>query len=73
MYTTVPTYGKKNDAAAAQPTSIGSSIRRRPSDHVQKTSASQTATRKRMISLTARFSPSFEMPNTAKAFMRRGV
>src|SRR5215213_11644103 len=66
----VPTNGKNNDAAAAQPTSIGSSIRRRASAYVQKTSASQIATRNRTSSLTARFSPSFEIPKMASGVMK---
>ena len=61
----VPTNGKKNEAAVAQPTSIPSSIRRRASANVQNTSAAQIAIRKRIRSLTARFRPLLEMPKTA--------
>src|SRR3954453_18026098 len=62
----VPTKGKNSDAAAAQPISIGSSMRRRASAYVQKTSAAQMAIRNSRRSFTARFSPSLEIPKTAR-------
>src|SRR4051794_35188014 len=42
-----------------------SPMRRLASANVQKTNAAQMATRKRTRSLTARFSPSFEIPKMA--------
>src|SRR3954451_19676021 len=46
--------------------SIGSSIRRRASAYVQKISAAQMTTRKRMMTLTAVSRPRLLMPNTAR-------
>src|SRR5437763_16406517 len=60
----VPTNGN-SDAAAAQPTSIGSAIRRLASAYVQYTSASQITTRNRIIKFAARLSPLLLMPKTA--------
>src|SRR3954470_20240420 len=62
----VPTNGKNSDAAAAQPISIGSSMRLRASAYVQKTSAAQMAIKNSRRSFTARFSPSLEIPKTAR-------
>src|SRR3954467_9580060 len=45
-------------------------MRRRASVYVQKTSAAQMATRNRTSSLTARFSPSFEIPKMASGVMK---
>src|SRR5215208_2965137 len=65
----VPTNGN-SDASVAQPTSIGSSIRRRASAKVQKTSAAQTTMSTRMRTLTAVLSASLSMPKTPKVSMR---
>src|SRR5215207_5683523 len=65
----VPTNGN-SDASVAQPTSIGSSIRRRASANVQKTSAAQTTISTRMRTLTAVLSASLSMPKTPKVSMR---
>src|SRR4029453_6747529 len=66
----VPTNGN-SDASVAQPTSIGSAIRRRGSANVQKTSAAQTTISTRMRTLTAVLSASLSMPKTPKKSMRR--
>ena len=65
----VPTNGN-SDASVAQPTSIGSSIRRRASANVQNTSAAHTTMRTRMRTLTAVLSASLSMPKTPKLDMR---
>src|SRR5215213_634443 len=67
----VPTNGN-SAARVAQPTSIGSSIRRRASANVQKTSASHTTIRTRMRTLTAVLSASLSMPKTPKVSMGGG-
>src|SRR5918993_1471505 len=64
----VPTNGN-SDASVAQPTSIGSSIRRRASANVQNTSAAQTTISTRMRTLTAVLSASLSMPKTPKVIM----
>src|ERR671916_3484060 len=64
----VPTNGNRA-ASVAQPTSIGSSIRRRASANVQKTSANHTTIRTRMRTLTAVLSASLSMPKTPKVSM----
>src|SRR5215211_3698954 len=64
----VPTNGN-SDASVAQNTSIGSSIRRRASANVQKTSASHTTIRTRIRTLTAVLSASLSMPKTPKVSM----
>src|SRR3954452_3559805 len=66
----VPTNGKNSDAATEQPTSMVSPMRRRASAYVQNTSAAQMATMNRTRSLTARFSPSFEIPKMASGVMK---
>src|SRR5215211_1747731 len=65
----VPTNGN-SDASVAQPTSIGSSILRRASANVQKTSANQTTTRTSRRTLTAVLSASLSIPKTPKVSMR---
>src|SRR5215204_6158580 len=67
----VPTNGN-SDASVAQPTSIGSSMRRRASANVQKTSASHTTIRTRIRTLTAVLSASLSMPKTPKVSMGAG-
>src|SRR5918998_2069786 len=64
----VPTNGNRA-ASVAQPTSIGSSIRRRASANVQKTSANHTTIRTRMRTLTAVLSASLSMPKTPNVSM----
>ena len=64
-YTIVPTNGN-SDAAVAQATSIGSSIRRRASAYVQKISANQTTTSTRRSTLTAVLRLSFVIPKMPK-------
>src|SRR5918998_5571373 len=64
----VPTKGN-SAASVAQATSIGSSMRRRASAKVQKTSASQITTSTRMRTLTAVLSASLSMPKTASGSM----
>src|SRR5919109_5656367 len=66
----VPTNGN-SDASVAQPTSIGSSIRRRASANVQKISAAQITISTRISTLTAVLSASLSMPKTPKVSMRR--
>ena len=61
----VPTNGN-SDASVAQPTSMGSSMRRRASANVQKTSAAHTTMSTRMRTLTAVLSASLSMPKTPK-------
>src|SRR5215216_5692140 len=65
----VPTNGN-SAASVAQPTSIGSSIRRRASANVQNTSAAQTTISTRMSTSTAVLSASLLRPKTAKVSMR---
>src|SRR5215208_6462118 len=65
----VPTNGN-SAASVAQPTSIGSSMRRRASANVQKMSAAQTTTSTRMRTLTAVLRPSLSMPKTPRGSMR---
>src|SRR3954470_816474 len=61
----VPTNGN-SDAAHAQATSIGSSMRRRASANVQKISAAQMTIRTRIRTLTAVLSASLLMPKTPR-------
>src|SRR5687767_15492949 len=69
----VPTKGN-SAARVAQPTSIGSSMRRRASANVQNTSAAQTTTSTRIRTLTAVLSASLSMLKTPKGIMsRRGM
>src|SRR3954454_19952176 len=68
-YTIVPTNGN-TDASVAQPTSIGSSMRRRASLNVQKIRATQTTSSTRMSTLTAVLRPSLLMPKTPRVSMR---
>src|SRR3954452_19868708 len=68
-YTIVPTNGN-TDASVAQPTSIGSSIRRRASLNVQKMSATQTTRSTRSRTLTAVLRPSLLMPKTPRVSIR---
>src|SRR3954471_21449816 len=68
----VPTKGK-SDARVAQPTSIGSSIRRRASAKVQNTSAAHTTMSTRIRTLTAVLSASLSIPKTPKMVMRCAV
>src|SRR5215213_6918324 len=64
----VPTNGN-SAASVAQPTSIGSSMRRRASANVQKTSAAHTTMSTRISTLTAVLSASLSMPKTPKVSM----
>ena len=64
----VPTNGN-SAASVAHPTSIGSSMRRRASANVQKTSAAQTTMSTRIRTLTAVLSASLSMPKTPKRVM----
>src|SRR4051794_11569841 len=68
-YTIVPTNGN-TEASVAQPTSIGSSIRRLASVKVQKISATQTTSSTRIRTLTAVLTLSLLMPKTPRVSMR---
>src|SRR5215212_7910165 len=64
----VPTNGN-SEAAVAHPTSMGSSMRRRASAYVQKTSAAQMTMRTRIRTLIAVFTASLLIPKMPRTSM----